>query len=313
MWPGRISFGGITVLDSAFDIEKRLLAFDLAARVSTGRAMPDGPSGLEAPGHVVLLTHSRSSHTVRAGLEAPGTDMSRVTHPLCKDDDWLPAADLEAVATSSPDDTRLFVVDPLVSPVASFPTPKRAGAALAALVRLAELADRTGAAILLLRDLNVGSDPDPWSSGSSILEILGVARSRLIVVRTRDDKHGMMLVNTLPNPDPGVASRLFSLAGHDGRLPLVVWSDPGVTWTAASPAQADADVARKSAVEVAGRSLVDWLTAGPLPAKVVEQRAAEAGIAMPTLLRAKSRCNVTSSKRGGPGGKQAWWWSLPPR
>ena len=37
LWPGRISLGGITVLDSVFDREKRLLAFDLAARCLASR------------------------------------------------------------------------------------------------------------------------------------------------------------------------------------------------------------------------------------------------------------------------------------
>ena len=313
LWPGRMSLGGITVLDSVFDAEKRLVAFDIAARVSTGRAMPDGPSGLEAPSHVVLLIHRLLSRTVRARLEAAGADLSRVTHLSCQGDDLLPAADLKAVSTSIPDDTRLVVVDPLVSAVASFPTPKGAGAARAALLRLADMAEQTGAATLMVRDLTVGSDHEPLLQGSSVLEILGVARTRLIVERNRDGKHGMVLTSTRPDLGGGVDPRTFSLAPDDQRAPMIVWGDPGIPRTSVPAERADGTAARMSAVEAAGQFLLAVLAAGPLPAKAVMQRAVEAGIAIPTLRRAKRRCNVISSKRGGPNGMQDWWWSLPPR
>ena len=107
LWPGRILLGGITVLDSVFDREKRLLAFDLAARVSTGRPMPDGLSKPEAPGHVVLLIHRLLSHTVRTRLEAAGADPSHVTHRSCEGDDLLPGADHKAMSRSIPEGTQV--------------------------------------------------------------------------------------------------------------------------------------------------------------------------------------------------------------
>ena len=95
-------------------------------------------------------------------------------------------ADLEALSSSIPDGTQLVVIDPGVCPaVASFPTPKGGAAARAALEWMQRLAKGRGHAILLLRDLHIGSDPEPRSSGSSVLELLGVARTRLIVERDR--------------------------------------------------------------------------------------------------------------------------------
>ena len=311
LWPGRISLGGITILDSVFDREKRLLAFDLAARVSTGRPMPDGLSKPEAPGHVVLLIHRLLSHTVGTRLEAAGADLSHVTHGSCEVDDLLPGADRKAMSRSIPEGTKLVVIDPLVCPaVASFPVPKGGGAARAALVRLAGLAEQTGAAILLLRDLHVGSDPDPRSSDSSVLEILGVARTRLIVVRNGDDKHGMVLASTPPDLGGGVGPQPYSLAPDDQHVPTIVWGGPGKLRTTVPPERADGGTAPASKVDVAGQLLLKWLAAEPLPAKVVMQRAAAAGITEPTLRRAKSRYHVISHKRGGPGGVQEWWWSL---
>ena len=134
LWPGRISLGGVTVLDSAYGSAMRLVAIDLAARVSTGRAMPDGASGLATAADVVVATHRGSSHTVLAGLEAAGADVSRVTHMACEVEDLLSETDLEALSSSIPDGTQLVVIDPGVCPaVASFPTPKGGAAARAAL------------------------------------------------------------------------------------------------------------------------------------------------------------------------------------
>ena len=312
LWPGRISLGGITVLDSVFDREKRLLAFDLAARVSTGRPMPDGLSKPEAPGHVVLLIHRLLSHTVRTCLEAAGADLSHVTHRSCEVDDLLPGAARKAMSRSIPEGTKLVVIDPLVCPaVTSFPVPKGGGAARAALVRLADLAEQTGAATLLLRDLHVGSDPDPRSSDSSVLEILGVARTRLIVVRNGDDKHGMVLASTPPDLGGGVGPQPYSLAPDDQHVPTIVWGGPGKLRTTVPPERADGGAAPASKVDVAGQLLLKWLAAEPLPAKVVMQRAAAAGITEPIPPSQKSQeipyLLRRSKVRAGPKGSENGW------
>ena len=312
LWPGRISLGGVTVLDSAYGSAMRLVAIDLAARVSTGRAMPDGASGLAAAADVVVATHRGLSHTVLAGLEAAGADVSRVTHMACEVEDLLSETDLEALSSSIPDGRQLVVIDPGVCPaVASFPTPKGGAAARAALEWMQRLAKGRGHAILMLRDLHVGSDPEPRSSGSSVLELLGVARNRLTVERDGDDKHPWVLASTPPELGGGVAARTFAIALDDGREATIVWGDPGTRRTAVPPERAEDHAVRKSAVELARQFLSTVLADGPLPAKAVTQRAAEAGIAMPTLRRAKSQDNVMSTKRGGPGGVQGWWWTLP--
>ena len=121
------------------------------------------------------------------------------------------------------------------------------------------------------------------------------------------------LTSTRPDLGGGVDPRTFSLAPDDQRAPMIVWGDPGIPRTSVPAERADGTAARMSAVEAAGQFLLAVLAAGPLPAKAVMQRAVEAGIAIPTLRRAKRRCNVISSKRGGPNGMQDWWWSLPPR
>src|SRR5215472_3270471 len=77
LWKGRIPLGKITMLDGDPGLGKSLVTLDLAARVSTGREMPDGSRGLR--GGVVLATGEDGlADTVRPRLDAAGADVSRI-------------------------------------------------------------------------------------------------------------------------------------------------------------------------------------------------------------------------------------------
>src|SRR5207249_3283344 len=47
LWAGRIPRGKLTIIDGDPGLAKSLLTLDVAARVTTGRAMPDGSPGME--------------------------------------------------------------------------------------------------------------------------------------------------------------------------------------------------------------------------------------------------------------------------
>lgn len=80
LWPGRIPFGKLTILDGDPGLGKSLLSLDLAARVSTGRPMPDGTkSDLSGPAGVVLLSaEDDPADTIRPRLDAAGANCDRV-------------------------------------------------------------------------------------------------------------------------------------------------------------------------------------------------------------------------------------------
>jgi hypothetical protein len=62
--------------------------------------------------------------------------------------------------------------------------------------------------------------------------------------------------------------------------------------------------------EYAEHDLRDWLSEGPLPAKVVWQWLEEEGITRGTAKRAKENIGVVSVRRGGSGAKGRWVWAL---
>ncbi|MHB1011165.1 MAG: DnaB-like helicase N-terminal domain-containing protein, partial [Propionibacteriaceae bacterium] len=55
LWPGRIPFAKMTVLDGDPGLGKSTLSFDIAARLSRGHTMPDG-TGSATPAGVVILS-----------------------------------------------------------------------------------------------------------------------------------------------------------------------------------------------------------------------------------------------------------------
>src|SRR5579871_969592 len=77
LWPGRIPLGKLTLLDGDPGLGKSLLTLDLAARVTTGRAMPDVPDtdsrGFEKPAHADSRGFEKPAHAGRTEvLDARG-------------------------------------------------------------------------------------------------------------------------------------------------------------------------------------------------------------------------------------------------
>jgi RecA-family ATPase len=77
LWEKRIPRRKLTVLDGDPGLGKSLLTLDLAARITTGRSMPDGTPG--AQGSVVLIAPEDGvSDTIKPRIEAAGGDPSRI-------------------------------------------------------------------------------------------------------------------------------------------------------------------------------------------------------------------------------------------
>src|SRR5262245_40204745 len=79
LWEGRVPLGKVTLLDGEPDSGKSLLALDLAARVSSGAAMPLSRGKPAGPANVVIFNDDDNlADTVRPRLEAAAADLSRV-------------------------------------------------------------------------------------------------------------------------------------------------------------------------------------------------------------------------------------------
>jgi hypothetical protein len=79
LWHGRIPFGKLTILDGDPGLGKSTLMLDVAARFTTGRALPDDPSHHPLPRTIALLSaEDGAADTIRPRLDAAGGDLDRV-------------------------------------------------------------------------------------------------------------------------------------------------------------------------------------------------------------------------------------------
>lgn len=231
LWRGRIPLGKITVIDGDPDKGKSTMTIDLAARVTTGRDMPDGP-GLDAPAAVLFLTAEDGlNDTLAPRLIAAAADRALVhTWQEVKDGDstrapMLPADVLHLEAFIRKTGARLVIIDPLMAFLGGAPGQQidsfKDNDVRRALHPLSRVAEETGAAIVLVRHMNKGSGRAMYRGGGSI-GITGAARSVLVVAEDPDDKTKRVLSSVKCNlavKPPSLSYQLEACAGAS----RVVW------------------------------------------------------------------------------------------
>src|SRR5438270_421749 len=77
LWEKRIPRGKLITLDGDPGLGKSLLTLDLAARITTGRPVPDGTPGVQ--GSVILIApEDAATDTIKPRVEAAGGDPSHI-------------------------------------------------------------------------------------------------------------------------------------------------------------------------------------------------------------------------------------------
>jgi AAA domain len=300
---------------------KSMLTIDLAARVSTGRPMP-GQSGARTPrGVVILSAEDDTARTIRPRLEAAGADLSKIAIVSVRDPDGtlrdptIAADDLRAVEQAIAQvDALMVVIDPLMAYLPDSVNANMDHDVRRALSALSDLAERTGAAIVVVRHLRKSAaDGNPLYRGGGSIGIIGAARAGLLVALDPDDPSGSrrVLAATKANLAPLPPSLSFTVEVAPGTgQPRIAWH--GTTAHRAAdllriPDREEGAPERRDAEAF----LTDLLTDGPLPAKQVQAEARAAGLSWTTVRRAQERLGIRPRKIGRPGDDaQGWRWAL---
>jgi hypothetical protein len=232
LWRGHIPRGAVTLLDGDPGLGKSTIAIDLAARVSRGWAMPPaaGPvEGAEPEGVLLLTAEDDLRCTVRPRLEAAGADMARV-HSFdavrTGDHERPPVLpfDLALVeARVKEEGIALIIVDPFAAFLDSAIDGHRDSDVRRCLHSLKLLAERTGAAILIIRHLNklIGG-PAVYRGGGSI-GITAAARSALVVGRDPADAGRHVLASVKCNVGRMPPSLAYHLASVTEDVARIAW------------------------------------------------------------------------------------------
>jgi RecA-family ATPase len=301
LWHPWIHLRACTLIDGDPGTNKSILALDIAARVSVGAKMPDG--GEAVKGGVVLLVGEDSiRETVRPRLEAAGADLTRIaalpTSTTIPDD--LPLVKEAAREVEA----KLFVIDPLMAFLGVNAHVDQA--VRKALTPLADFADATNVAVLMVRHLTKGGGRHALYRGSGSIGISAAARSAILVAHALHDAGLRVLCHVKNSLGLKAPCLLFEPVTKDGVV--------GIKWRGACEYKAEdllknAD-GKADRLEEAKDFLLDLLAKGAVKQQTVEVKAKEAGLAWRTVERAKEGLGVESSRKGwGPGSE--CYWNLP--
>lgn len=305
LWHDRIALGKLSLLVGQPGLGKTFLACDIAARVSTGDAFPDG--SLPATGEAAILTcEDGAADTLRPRLDAAGADVSKVHHidGICSSDGkphFLSlASHLPAVGEwlSLHPEVRLLVVDPISAFMGEGDSHKNAEVR-AVLGPLAELAERHRLAVLGITHLSKGQ-------AKAINRIIGsiafvaAARAAWLIGEDPDDVERRLLLPVKNNLGKagGLAYRLVG----DNQSTRVEWDSEPVLISADDID----DDGERTPIDEAMAWLEAQLANAAVPSAGVLKRAKADGIAERTLHRAKKELGIISEREG-----KNWVWRLP--
>lgn len=319
LWDGRLPLGKVVVIDGDPATGKSTLTLDIAARVSTGRAWPDGAS-CRRGGVLLLSAEDGLEDTIVPRLDAAGADRSMIcalsSVPIRGDDGEVkPHAPvlprdipyLRTVITSR--GIRLVVVDVLMAYLNGKVDSYRDQDVRGVLSQLAALAEDTGCTIVLLRHLNKAGGSNALYRGGGSIGIVGAARSAFLVARDPDDPDLRYLAVTKSNLGPEPPTLAYRLVATDLGCARVEWEAEPVPHTAAQLLSGPVSEDEKSE----RNECADWLSGfllargGSAPAADVRKAANIEGLAWRTVQRARDRAGVISERGGFQGGSL---WSI---
>jgi len=199
LWLNYVVLGALTELGGDPDLGKSTIAADLAARVTTGKPMPDGTrSDIDGCADVIVASaEDDPSKTILPRVRAAGGNHKRV-HFMCEvpnqsgtsasEEQWSTP---KHAAYLKKEIIRLGAKLVILDPLASFLTPgyrlNQEQDMRTALDALARIAKETGCAILLLRHLNKSGGKNAIYRGGGSIAVVALARVALLVAVDPED------------------------------------------------------------------------------------------------------------------------------
>lgn len=237
LWEKRIPLGKITILDGDPGMGKSLLALNIAACVTTGRHMPDGTPGRQG-GVILIAPEDGAEDTIKPRMEAAGGDSSQVlllNTVFSLDMSDLPKVKIFERPFSLSRDLNdleeeikrkkaiLVVIDPLTATLGHNINLSRDQDVREVFTPLAQLAERTSCAILIIRHLNKGSSTNPLYRGAGSIGIIAAARIGLIVARDPYDEQKSVLATIKNNLSMHASNLTYQIVESEDGTPIIQW------------------------------------------------------------------------------------------
>lgn len=315
LWPHRIAFGQLTLLQGEPGVGKTWLTLDVIARISTHRELPGGAPRLDRPLNAVVMANEDGPAATKRRLEMLGADLSRV-HLLNEKEvkgRRLPVTleDLELIERVIVEASANFLV---IDPVNAFMTGDsyKDVDVRRRLAPLVNMARERNVAVMCLTHMAKEAKRSPLHRALGSIGFMGSARLGLeLAADVLDAEQRRRLLFTIKN---NLSADESSLAYTIVRGRLVWEAGPQIpnydSLVAASQGKDTPE--QMTAVEFLRALMNDERETWPLRAKETVRKASEIGISPTALQRARKQLGLTSRKHGF-NDKAEWRWHRPRR
>ena len=226
LWPRRLAFDHLAILDGDPGLGKSLVTLDICARITTGRAFPDGAAGGEPAPVLILNSEDGASDTIHGRLRAADADLSRVhVFERTPGEAFLRLPGHldqfgDAVARTG---ARYVVLDPITSFLDGSVNLANDQSVRAALAPLADLARRHHCVIQMVRHLNKGSGKNPLYRGLYSIGFIASCRVSWLAARDPFLSNQFVLAQPKNNFDPAQAPLAYAIESAECGEARVKW------------------------------------------------------------------------------------------
>lgn len=214
LWYPYIPFGKLTIVQGNPGEGKTFFAMQLAAACTNQKFLPD-MEPFEPFNMIFQTAEDGLGDTVKPRLISSGADLKRVLviddsdNPLSLVDDRIEKAIRE-------NNAKLMVIDPLQAFLGANVDMNRANEVRPVFRKLADIAQSTGCAIVMIGHLNKASGTQSTYRGLGSIDIAAVVRSILFVGKVKDDPTTRVIVHEKSSLAPPGQALAFSLGDQKG-------------------------------------------------------------------------------------------------
>ena len=214
LWKPYLPFGKLSALQGNPGEGKTYFAMHLAAACTNGKLLPN--MECMEPFNVIYQTAEDGlGDTVKPRLIEAGADLDRV---LVIDDSevQLTLSDERIEKAIIENNARLVIIDPIQAYLGADVDMNRANEVRPIFMRLGQVAQRTGCAILLIGHLNKAAGMQSLQRGLGSIDIAAAVRSVMFIGKLKHDPTMRILTHEKSSLAPPGASLAFSLGDEGG-------------------------------------------------------------------------------------------------
>lgn len=214
LWKPYLPFGKLSVLQGNPGEGKTYFAMHLAAACTNGKLLPN-MERMEPFNVIYQTAEDGLGDTVKPRLIEAGADLDRVL-VIDDSDVQLTLSDERIEKAIIENNARLVIIDPIQAYLGADVDMNQANEVRPIFMRLGQVAQRTGCAILLIGHLNKAAGMQSLQRGLGSIDIAAAVRSVMFIGKLKHDPTMRILTHEKSSLAPPGVSLAFSLGDEGG-------------------------------------------------------------------------------------------------